>query len=227
MSYVIKYMNIFVFGFFFLVKIFIKNKIKIENKTYSDANDVLVELGWYLPLLSSCIIKKDFITDEVLLRYRDTRFLHTGVFFDYIALHDNISVKLLSNVNISPLDIVKKNHLDGWRKTPFKVFGVGWFNFVTSLPNTLLWENKLKCIKKFDEEENFFRPLYFFVFKFSGEYTFADYKESRYILKFVLKHKRIWFDLINKCVIPFPRVYHFVYKRARKLRDNEQVRGKL
>lgn len=190
--------------------------VKDNSKYYEDVNDLIVELGWYTTLLSSCVISREFIKKETLLRYRDTRFLHMGIFFDYLALQDHIKVFFDNNIKLSQIRILKKGGKEGWRSTPFKVFAEGWFYFVASLPNTIKWENKMKCIKSHDIKKNFFHPFYMLLFKLSGEISFNDYKECRYIVKHVTRHNIFYYDIIN--LIPsMPWLFNIVKPAVKKL----------
>lgn len=181
-------------------------------KEYTDANDVLRELGWYTTMLSSCIMRRDFISKDRCERYYDSGFIHEGVFYDYLASVESLIVLTLPKVQLSHLSIGKEEKAaTGWMRTPFVVFGKRWYSFVMSLPYHYSIENKLHCIKAHDRHQHVFSPWVLFKNKLSGYTTFVDYKEARPFLKYIYDYPLLITDLIS-LVPSMPRLYSLVKK---------------
>lgn len=190
------------------------NSLSSPSKVYTDANQLLKELGWYTTMLSSCIIRKDFISVERCERYYDSGFIHEGLFFDYLASVDAIHVLTLPSVHLSHLtfgNAGKSKAATGWMRTPFIVFGKRWFSFVMSLPYQYSIENKFDCIRQHNRHQNVFSPWVLFKNKLSGYTTFSDYQESRPFLRYIYDYPLIITDIIR--VIPsMPLLFSLVKK---------------
>lgn len=172
------------------------NALSSEERIYTDCNILLHDLGWYTTLLCSCIIAKDFLKSHIIERYYDTYFEHEGVFYEYLSYQTEIYVLVSPSIHVSVIKIGDRMQYS-WRKTPFGVFGKGWFSFIMSLPYKYTLDNKLYCIKQHDRKRHIFAPLTMLNLKMSGYCTFEDYKDARPVLKYVLNTPLLFFDIIR------------------------------
>ena len=184
-----------------------------DDIIYTDCNQLLYDLGWYTTLLSSCIIRKEFLSEERYQRYYDTCFLHEGVFLDYLSSIEEFSVHVMPSIHMSEIRIENKYN-SGWRQTPFLVFGKCWFSFIMSLPFKYTVENKLHCIKEHNRQRKIFSPRQIFKNKISGRFGYKDYTESRKYLKFVIDTPLIVYDIIN-IFPPMPKLLFVMLKLKR------------
>lgn len=186
--------------------------VTFDNRKYTDANQLFRELGWYVTLVSSCIISKDLITKERCERYYDSGFVHEGVFFDSLAFLESIDVYLLSSVRLlKNLPDKKAKASTGWMRTPFVVFGKKWFSFIMSLPYKYTLDNKLYCIRQHDEHQHVFSPGRLFKNKLSGYTSFEDYHDARPFLKYVYNYPLVITDMISH-VPSMPSFYKWLKK---------------
>lgn len=187
--------------------------LKQDNHIYTNCNDLLHDVGWYTTLLSSCIIKKEFLSEERFNRYYDTFFLHEGVFFDYLSTCDVINVYMVSSIHMNEIKSENK-YTSGWRKTPFLVFGKCWYSFIMSLPYKYKVENKLFCIKEHNKRRFILNPRTILKNKMLGVFQYEDYPDARSYLKYVVDEPIIIYDLIYHFP-PVPRLCSVLLKIKR------------
>ena len=113
-----------------------------SDRVYLDSNDLLQELGWHMTLVSCLIYADRAIQDLNFERYYHSRFLQTGVIFEYIAFK-RCQVLFLNSVKVKDLPIPKR---DNWLPISFEVFAKDWYLFVMSLPLSYSFYAKRKCI---------------------------------------------------------------------------------
>lgn len=157
----------------------------IPSCIYTDISKLLSDLGWHMTLLSTSILKKDFIENINIQRFYDTYFIHLGVFFEHIVTIENpkinwISENFLDIFQIPGLNLAElKSAGSNWRVHSFEVFGKGWFSIIMSLPNQISVEAKLKCIKNHDKYSHLFSPLNLFRRRKEGILSIKDYKSNK------------------------------------------------
>ena len=173
-------------------------RLNMKDRIYTNVEEIVRDIGWYLTLLSSCVISRDFLSNERICRYFDTGFVHLGVFLDYLSTQDVFEVHYISSVQLEKLSGDKRS--TDWSKTPFLVFGKRWFMFIFMLPLKISLESKLKCLKDHDAYTNIFSPVRLLARKMEGYVSFEDYKESRPFMPFVTRYPIIIFDFICYCV---------------------------
>ena len=112
-------------------------------EVFDNPNVLLSELGWHLTWSSCAIYSQQIIENANFSKYRNSRFIHTGIIFDYFAYHP-CNVVFNPHAIVSLIPIQKKNH---WMNIAFEVFAKDWYLFVQSLPEVYLDRSKQKCIK--------------------------------------------------------------------------------
>ena len=185
-----------------------KKSVMIEDTIFTNPKTLFRELGWYTTLLCSCIINKDFITEDRCARYFDTGFVHMGVFYDYLANFEEINVHLLSSITVTSIQLGDKSS-NSWKRIPFEVFGKRWFSFVMSLPYSYGIDDKFYCIRQHDKNQHVFAPWSLLVYKITGYCSFEDYHDARHILRFIYRYPLIITDIIS--ILPsFPFLTPFL-----------------
>lgn len=199
--------------------IILNNEINVLDfmpDRYCKVDDILATIGWYLTLLCSCIVSRDFISEEVIRRYVDTRFLHLGVFIDHLCFLESFEVICLKEAQVDPIKLgINKSPKNraSWQHTPFKVFAEGWFQFVMSLPNTIPLPIKLKCIKDHDKKSHIFYPLRIFALRMERYLSYTDYWECRKYMYWVTEYSIWLYDLIYFCP-PMPKIICYLKKQS-------------
>jgi glycosyltransferase involved in cell wall biosynthesis len=126
--------------------------IFFEN-IYTEKNHLLDDIGWHMTYISSLIYNADLIADTNFSHYYGSRFLQTGIIFEYCASHE-FYVKMNPYICIS---LFESDFTDHWSRTmPFEVFAKDWFLFVMSLPVGFSFERKRKCILDHGIKSEFF-----------------------------------------------------------------------
>lgn len=179
-----------------------------ENKSYKDARELLREIGWYLTLQCSFIIRKDSFSLERCQRYFDTNFEHEGVLFDYLSTYEEVNVIVRPSIHICPLNVKNKVN-NAWGKEPFDIFVRSWFSFIMSLPNKYTLEDKLYCIKQHERHQHLLSPSSIIRGRLSGVMTFKDYSPNRALMRFAVDYPLFVSDLIS-WLPPMPRLYKWL-----------------
>ena len=132
------------------------SKVTVDSSLYSDSNELLRDLGGLTTCIAVSIFKKEMVTEDILLRYKNVWFTHMAIIFESIK-NDNFTIFWLQEYSVIPLihETIKKSN---WSHTP-KVFEIGckdWTDFVMSLPPSYKLENKMKCLLDFGKISKLF-----------------------------------------------------------------------
>lgn len=122
------------------------NRLRMKEgiiNIYSDSRLLLREWGWHMTWISCLIYSKRLIEQANYARYYNSRFLQTGIVFEYFCTH-LCKVVVNSAITVGSFNIPKIGH---WRNIIFEVFCRDWYLFVMSLPVYYSYEDKLYCIK--------------------------------------------------------------------------------
>ena len=182
--------------------------IHISDKEYNSVNEILEDTGWFLTLLCSCIVSKQFVKEDIVERYIGTHFIHFGVFVDNLVYIKKPHVFWLEKAIMLPLrlKIDRDAYMTSWRLTPFQVFGKDWFTFIMSLPFQIPIETKLKCISDHDKNRQIYSVKTMLWSRLSGKIDFSDYKSSRYYMEWVTTTPLWILDIISK----LPKLPNFI-----------------
>lgn len=127
-------------------------RIKGNSKIYTNATNLLENVGWHMTWLSSLIFNNNIINNMNYDRYYNSRFIQTGIIFEYYINHPCL-VKVNPNIKIHSFNLEKRGH---WLSVAFDVFCKDWYLFVMSLPIYYSIESKNKCIKEHGKKSNLF-----------------------------------------------------------------------
>ncbi|WP_315578953.1 glycosyltransferase [Hoylesella oralis] len=123
-----------------------RKDIEINQKEYSDINNLMIEQGWHITNNASFIIPSSFAKRSRYNRYMGTTFLHYGIAVEGLCLMKRFKVLYCSDIfvkDISLPNFTKK----GWQAHAFYNFGKWWYTFVMSLPNQIDIDVKFQVLQ--------------------------------------------------------------------------------
>lgn len=179
----------------------------IPDKTFTNVDELLYELGWHLTLLSSAIFSKKMIDNAVYEKYRNTHFIHFGLFFEYFG---NVGDFTVLWENLSIINASKLPKLNGWN--PYRVieiFGAAWTKIVLSLPDTISLKSKKHCIWYHNEMNKLFTLKELKKQKAVGGLNYEIYQKYKKDIPYFAPGKRL---LIIYCSL-LPNVFNKYYRR--------------
>lgn len=171
--------------------------LKIPSKYYTDINTLIEEQGWHITNMASCIISKEFVKYNNVMRYLNTNFVQVGVFIEYLCSLEEFSVKYLENrdifVNEFQIPGIVKLSGGGWRSQEIRVFARDWYMLVMSLPNQIRLEIKEKMVKDHNLYTEFFSFHNFRVdcVNAKGLTLYNDFIQNKKYLRFTTNHS-VW-----------------------------------
>jgi glycosyltransferase involved in cell wall biosynthesis len=153
--------------------------IKINSKTYACKNELLAELGWHMTYMGCLIYNKKIIEAGCFRRYYNSRFLQTGIAFEYFDSH-RCHVKMNSNIKTEIINVIPE---DSWAKTmPIEVFCKDWFLFVMSLPVGYTYDAKRKCIIDHGGKSELFTFMNIVLFRMKSLFSMSILNRYRYFI---------------------------------------------
>lgn len=167
-----------------------------ERKLYTDANNLLEELGWHMTQVSSLIYNDDVIPDLNFVRYYGTNFLQTGIIFEHIAYQSSFKCLLFNALKPQGLNMPKRNH---WKHLALEYFCKRWLVFVMSLPCSYKYEAKRQCIMAHGIRSRLFSRKQLLLFKANNTLNISKYIQYKDFIPFTIYHR--WFCLFL-CFIP-------------------------
>jgi abequosyltransferase len=162
----------------------------IKTQLVQDKHFLLSELGWNMTQMSSLVYNRDLISNSNFLRYSGTRFVQTGVIFEYFAYKDSILVSWNEHLSI---DRIQKKGLvkHGWKKETFDIWIEKWSNFVLSLPSVYSLDNKLKMIQTHNHNTKLFSFASLLLYRSEGFYNISEFLYYRKYFDIALRKKNI------------------------------------
>jgi abequosyltransferase len=149
----------------------------IPSQLYFDQNKILSELGGLMTCLSCLIFHKKMIDLDLSNLNISSSFIHLDIIFNYIDLKNfralwiaNESVKSLKHPSITKINWSHKSDV-------FEVGFKQWVDFIYSLPESYLFENKNTCIRSFGLFSKLGTFRGFLLMRARGQFTFTNYKK--------------------------------------------------
>ncbi|OAQ38794.1 hypothetical protein A5893_12150 [Pedobacter psychrophilus] len=127
---------------------------QIDTREYDDADEIIKDLGWYLPQMSAYIYNKTIISKANFKKFYNTNFLQMGISFDNFKANDT---KVFWYSKNSVARTTQKK--DSWHNEFLKVFARNWTEFILSLPLEITLKSKLQCIKMHGKKHKIFSVL--------------------------------------------------------------------
>ena len=177
-----------------------KNRKMIKNKDYlyTDKNEFLTELGWYIGMAATTIYSNKMVRDLNFEKYYNTNFAQSLVVLDYISSRD-FKIQYIDKETVWNL----KNGIKGqkaWQDDVLKIFAKRWYKGVMSLPN-FYEEIKLECIKNHDKYTDFYSFKNIVLFRFTKGITLMKLAKYYKYLKHTTTLGRI-FKMFLLSLIP-------------------------
>jgi len=147
------------------------------NRAYSNSDELLQELGWHMTLVSCLIYNQNCIRYLNFERYYNSRFLQTGVIFEYIAVR-SCKVFFLNSVKVKEFAVQKRAF---WEPISFEIFAKDWYLFVMSLPLTYSFYAKRKCI--LSHGKRFFTIRKLFLLRSKGYFSYSIFVKYYYFIR--------------------------------------------
>lgn len=185
---------------------------RIEATIYTNPHLLLEELGWHVTWLSCLIYNENMIKSANYERYYKSRFLQTGIIFEYFINH-LCHVKVDPNIFVSILPIPKRG---GWQDIAFEVFCRDWYLFVMSLPVFYSFEEKEKCIKMHGDKSGLFTVRGLFYLRYKNIMTFSICQRYSFFIKRTIStHISIIF-LISVIPVIFVKVLYILFAHKKE-----------
>jgi abequosyltransferase len=189
------------------------------SKLYDkNSNELLSYLGWHMTYVS-CLIYNQKVIDSLFFdRYYNSRFLQTGIIFEYCSNH-NFKVFFDSKFKVSGLQLdnnesLSKYRNNHWDNIVIDVFARDWYLFIMSLPVSYSYESKLTCIKKHAIETKLFNFDHLFNYKINNYINLSIVKKNKFFIKQILTIKN-YILLLVVCCIPYqinPFYYYYIIR---------------
>ncbi len=165
-----------------------RKMIRNENYLYTDKDEFLKELGWYIGMAATTIYSDKMIENLNFKKYYDTFFAQSFAVLDYIA-NRNFKIQYIEKETVWNL----KNGIKGehaWQHLALEIFAKRWYEGVMSLPNYSK-EVKLECIKNHDKYTNFYSFKNIVLFRFTRGITLTKLAKYYKYLKHTTTFERI------------------------------------
>jgi len=180
------------------------------SKKYENPNEILLHLGWHMTYVSCLIYNEKIINNLSYERYYDSRFLQTGIIFEYLAVNKS-SVYFYNDLKLDSISIEKRDH---WNNIPFEVFSRDWYLFIMSLPIYYSYESKITCIKMHGISSGLFSLKNLFIFRAKKYLSFAIYYKYKFFIQQTVKYKFLCFSV---CFIP-SYILYLLYNLIKKIK---------
>lgn len=193
----------------------------LQDKIYHNKDDLLKTLGWHMTYLGSLIYNQKIVNEFNYQRYIGSRFLQTGIIFEYLTQHEPY-VSFENSIKVDTYPLSKRGH---WDDRTVEIFAKDWFAFIMSLPVQYKIESKYTCIRSHDENTHIFGLVNLASLRSVKAIRYGQIKKYKKFLK-ESTTKRNYMLAHIICVIP-PCVClaaKYVYKKIKK-RDFYVDRG--
>lgn len=166
----------------------LEGKLTNPSTVYQDKNIMLNELGALITCIAVSIFRKDMISENILVRYRDLWFTHMAIIFESISNREFHIHWLQENsvISLQNLKLQKTN----WSHTS-KAFEIGcedWTNFVMSLPPVYTLDNKMKCIMDFGKVSGLFTLRNLILLRSNGLLNLDVFKKYKNLFSFTIDY---------------------------------------
>ena len=165
-----------------------RKMIRNEDYLYTDKDEFLKELGWYIGMAVTTIYSDKMIDNLRYEKYYNTNFLQSLIVMDYIS-DKNFKIQYIDKETVWNLKNGIKGE-KGWQDEVLEIFAKRWYEGVMSLPNYSK-EVKLECIKNHDKYTNFYSFKNIVLFRFTRGITLTKLAKYYKYLKHTTTFERI------------------------------------
>jgi len=144
----------------------------INDRIFSDGNELLNDLGWHLTLTGATVYSKSVLSAINKLDLGKCKnFPQTVIIFERFAICKNELFWL--NEHIIYCNSSKKSY---WRKDIFNVFLKDWSDVILNLPSFYPDKNKQMAIKNHSDKTGIFDLYSFLSYRKEGYFNFRVFK---------------------------------------------------
>jgi abequosyltransferase len=189
----------------------------LKSQLICDSNFLLSRLGWHSTQLACIIYNKRVVKNANFFRFHNTRFIHVGIVFEYLASQKDLIVWWESDLSIGNLKIHNYEKAS-WQKDTFDIWIRKWPNFVFSLPALYKLDNKLEMIQSHNRLTNIFGFKSLIFLRGEGFYSMSHFLFYNKYFKIALGKYSI-FKFLFVALLPSIsiRVAFKVYKKLSSL----------
>jgi len=162
------------------------NRVKdLKSQLITDRNLLLSKLGWHLTQIACVVFSKELIQNTNFSSYRDTRFIHVGVVFDFLSNRDKFIAKWNHDLSTDMLRIRNVPKIS-WQEDTLDIWLRKWPNFVFSLPTNYSLVSKKQMIITHNYNTNIFGFKSLMFLRSKGFYSFNHFLSYKKFLKVAL-----------------------------------------
>lgn len=179
------------------ISVNIDSRVNIAERSFSDCNDLLIQLGWHITLSGATIYSKEALKYLDMLDLAKCRnFPQTAIILEQFAEGN----KKLYWINDDLIygNIRKKSY---WMPKIFEVFLYDWDIFINNLPEKYEYENKKLTIKLHSEKTGLFTLKGFISYRAGGYY---NWKVLRKYKKLIINNTKLNYCLLTIIAV-FPK----------------------
>ena len=190
-----------------------KGRSTNPTQIYTNSNQLLVDIGWYITQVSSYVISRDIIesTKELRFIYDGCEFNYYQRIFYYAAQH---KFKYLW-LNIDAMSFTSLEKKNSWNERFPRVWLREYVSAILSLPSSYLMSSKVACLKE-ASKYYFFTTTSIIKYIEHGIITSSFIISNKHAISFILKHSwRFYYilSLMPKFVLALiTRLIHFYQK---------------
>lgn len=131
------------------------NRIKnISEKTYTDKNNLIVEIGWHMTMLSTLVYNKKTLPKLNFNRFHGTCFSQTLSILEYCSAEPFKAYWIGKNIVKS----IPTRIATTWLSNATQIFILNWYHGILSLSPQYDMHSKIKCIQQHSFESGLFSP---------------------------------------------------------------------
>lgn len=191
-----------------------------SQKLYTVSNDLLLELGWHMTLVSSLIYNENVINKMNFDRYYGSCFLQTGIIFEYIAnKNEQFKCLFFNDLKLSSLNFEKRDH---WLPYVMEFFCKKWMLFVMSLPLAYSYEVKKRCILMHGIESALFSKKNLLIYRARNFLNLSLYIKYKDFIPYTMKNRSFCLFI---CFVPrflllgLYRIYKYVKSKVLRTKN--------
>ena len=201
-----------------------KRVTDFKSQLIDDKNILLSKLGWHLTQIACVVFSNELINNTNFSNYRDTRFIHVGVIFDFISNKDSFLAKWNQDLSTDMLRIKNVPKIS-WQEDTFDIWLRKWPKFVFSLPVSYSLASKKQMIKTHNNKTKIFGFKSLLFLRSNGFYSMKHLLSYKKFFKIALGRDFIYqFVLVAFLPSSFVRFLINFYYRITNLFNLQESR---
>ncbi len=201
-----------------------KRVTDLKSQLITDRNFLLSKLGWHLTQIACVLFSKELIHNANFSSFRDTRFIHVGVVFEFLSNKDKFLAKWNHDLSTDML-IIKNIPKISWQEETLDIWLRKWPNFVFSLPTSYSLASKKQMIITHNNKTNIFGFKSLMFLRSKGFYSLNHLLSYKKFLKVAMGRAFISEFLFVACLpSSFVRFLIKFYYRLDRLFNFQEIR---